>query len=76
MAQQGEVKFTAQSAEKVVKSAGCKIDGKKVTVPAKGIGLNALSALDYLQTYCGATVVFEHINHSNVIPANLRGKIV
>jgi hypothetical protein len=74
VAKENDSKFTPQSAERKVRAA-CKVDGKKITVPSRGIGLGVQSAIDYLQNYCGAIVAYEHSTPNNVIPVELRGTI-
>lgn len=71
-----ESKFTPVSAEAALRGK-VKIEGKVITVPKGGVGLGALSAIDYLEAYCGAIVKYEHEKvSSEVVPADLRSKIL
>lgn len=75
MSSKEDSKYTPQSAEAVLKGQ-VKIEGKVITVPAKGLGLKALGALDYLEQHCGATVRYEHVGLTTTIHPDLRGKIL
>lgn len=74
-----KVEMTEDRAMKII-SAVCKIDKNgTITVPAKGIGMRKLAAIDFIKKFFRQKymVVFEHVSeHSNFIPRDKRGKII